>query len=156
MAEQYGAGAAGEAPAVPQWKIWGLRAIFLGMAAILGTQQWTMLFGGTEDWSVASGLAHSLLAALSLVAWLGVLHPVKLLPVMLFEIGWKSVWLLGIALPAHLGARVTPEIAELFWECIGIIIAPLFVPWRYVWWRYVAQPPEPWRAARQPVATPSR
>ena len=38
------------------------------------------------------------------------------------------------------------DIEELFFDCIGIVIAYFIVPWRYVWARYVAQPLAPLRA----------
>lgn len=134
-----------EAPPVTLWRTWGLRLIFAAMAIVLSTEQWSYILGGTAAWSEWKGLGHCMLAILGLLAILGVFHPVKLLPLMLFEIAWKTVWLLGIALPAWLGDRVVPDIVNVPASAIGIVVVSMLMPWRYVWWRYVVQPVEPWR-----------
>lgn len=143
MAEagQVGSGA----PPVALWRTWGLRLIFAAMAIVLSTEQWSYILGGTADWSEWQGLGHCMLATLGPLAILGVFHPIKLLPLMLFEIAWKTVWLLGIALPAWLGDRIVPDIVNVPASSIGIVVVSMLIPWRYVWWRYVVQPAEPWR-----------
>jgi hypothetical protein len=94
-----------------------------------------------------------MLATLGLLAIFGVFHPLKLLPLMLFEIAWKSVWLLSVALPARLGDRVVPEIVNVPASIAGIVIVSILIPWRYVYWRYFAQPVEPWRISRGRAST---
>ena len=143
MAEagQVGSGA----PPVALWRTWGLRLIFAAMAIVLSAEQWSYLLGGTANWSSWKGVGHSMLATLGLIAILGILHPVKLLPLMLFEIAWKAIWLLAIALPAWLGDRAVPDIMNVPASCIGIVVVSILVPWRHVWWRYFSQPIEPWR-----------
>jgi hypothetical protein len=115
------------------------------MAIVLGTEQWSYLLGGTAEWSDWKGLGHSMLATLGLLAVAGVFHPLKLLPLMLFELFWKSVWLLAVALPAWLEGRLVPDIVNVRASCVGIGILMVLVPWQYVWWRYIKQPIEPWR-----------
>lgn len=134
-----------EAPRVALWKTWGLRLIFAAMAIILGFKQWSYILDGTADWSSWRGLGHSMLATLALLAVAGIFHPLKLLPLMLYEMAWKSVWLLVIALPAWLSGEPIPPIVNTSASMIGIAVLTILVPWRYVWWRYVSQPIEPWR-----------
>jgi hypothetical protein len=62
---------------------------------------------------------------------------------MLYEIAWKAVWMLGIALPAWMTDKWTAGIASVFTDCVGILIALFIVPWNYVWARYIRQPMEP-------------
>ena len=54
-----------------------------------------------------------LLTAMSLLAFLGLSYPVKLLPVLLFEAAWKILWLALVALPRTISGdldqqRATP------------------------------------------------
>ncbi|MEQ1538810.1 MAG: hypothetical protein ABL928_07785 [Sphingorhabdus sp.] len=69
----------------------------------------------------------------------------QMLPLMLFEIAWTTVWIVFVAGRAYLAGKWTPDIDALFYDCIGIIIAYFNMPWRYDWARYVAQPMEPLR-----------
>lgn len=136
-------------PEVALWRTWALRLIFLAMFIILGNQQWTyILTEDTEGWHRWRGVGHAMLAALSLLALLGVFHPLKALPLMIFEMVWKAIWLTIIALPAWQDGREIPDIVDATASSIGIALLLIVIPWPYVWWRYVTEPIEPWRRNR--------
>jgi hypothetical protein len=132
-------------PAVATWRINAIRIIFLLMAVVMGSVVWRQLLFESADWSWERGLAKSMLAALALMSLLGVRYPLQMLPLMLYEMAWKTVWILAIALRAWLADKWNADIEELFFDCIGIVIAYFIVPWRYIWARYFAQPMEPLR-----------
>jgi hypothetical protein len=133
-------------PPVAKWRINAMRFLFLLMAGIMGAMfVWPQLLFESADWDVMRGLAKSMLAALALMSLLGVRYPLQMLPLMLYEIAWKTIWLVLIAGRAWMADKWTPDIEGLFYDCIGIIIAYFIVPWRYVWARYFAQPMEPLR-----------
>ena len=133
-------------PPVATWRINAMRFLFLLMAGIMGAMfVWPQLLFESADWDVMRGLAKSMLAALALMSLLGVRYPLQMLPLMLYEIAWKTAWLILIAGRAWMADKWTPDIEGLFYDCIGIIIAYFIVPWRYVWARYFAQPMEPLR-----------
>lgn len=133
-------------PPVATWQINAMRFLFLLMAFVMGGFVWTQLLFESADWDVMRGLAKSMLAALALMSLLGVRYPLQMLPLMLYEIAWKTIWIVLIAGRAWMADKWTPDIEGLFYDCIGIIIAYFIVPWRYVWARYFAQPMEPLRA----------
>ena len=133
-------------PAVALWRINAMRFLFLLMALIMGTLVWQQLLFDSADWDWNRGLAKSMLAALALLSLLGVRYPLQMLPLMLYEIAWKTVWLVLIAGRAWLAGKWNADIEALFYDCIGIVIAYLIVPWRYVWARFFAQPMEPLRS----------
>lgn len=135
-------------PPIAPWRIHCIRFLFLLMALVMGSFVWTQLLFQSADWPVHKGLSKSMLAALALVSLLGVRYPLQMLPLMLYEVVWKTVWLVLIAGRAWLAGKWTPEIESLFHDCIGIVAAYLFMPWRYVWARYVVQPMEPLRQPR--------
>ncbi|HMT40093.1 hypothetical protein [Sphingorhabdus sp.] len=133
-------------PPVATWRINAMRFLFLLMAGIMGAMfVWPQLLFESADWDVMRGLAKSMLAALALMSLLGVRYPLQMLPLMLYEIAWKTIWIVLIAGRAWMADKWTPDIEGLFYDCIGIIIAYFIVPWRYVWARYFAQPMEPLR-----------
>jgi hypothetical protein len=46
------------------------------------------------------GVVNSMLLALVLLAVVGLRYPLKMLPLLFWEIAWKARWLLALALPA--------------------------------------------------------
>ena len=51
---------------------------------------------------------------------------------MLFEMAWKTAWILLIALPAWLSGGMTNGIENLFYDCVGVVVIYFAIPWRYV------------------------
>ena len=136
----------GSLPHVATCRINAMRVIFLLMAGVMGAMfVWPQLLFESADWDVMRGLAKSMLAALAVMSLLGVRYPMQMLPLMLYEITWKTIWIVLIAGRAWMAGKWTPDIEGLFYDCIGIIIAYFIVPWRYVWARYGVQPMEPLR-----------
>lgn len=135
-------------PHVAQWRIHLLRLLYLLIALVMGSVVWQQLLFESADWPVMRGLAKAMLAALALLSLWGVRYPLQMLPLMLFELAWKTLWLGLIALPAWLNNHWNADIDGLFYDCIGIVILPFFMPWGYVWARFFKMPAEPWRSAR--------
>lgn len=134
-------------PPVATWRINALRFLFLLMAVVMGGLfVWPQLLFESADWDVMRGLAKSMLAALALLSLLGVRYPLQMLPLMLYEVTWKTIWIILIAGRAWMAGKWNADLESLFTDCIGIVIAFLIIPWRYVWARYFAQPMEPLRA----------
>jgi hypothetical protein len=130
---------------VAKWRINAMRFLFLLMAVVMGSFVWSQLLFQSADWDVMRGLAKSMLAALALMSLLGVRYPLQMLPLMLYEIAWKTIWIILIAGRAWMAGKWTADIEGLFTDCIGIVIAYFIVPWRYVWARYFVQGMEPLR-----------
>ena len=51
------------------------------------------------DWALKHGDTFGLLAGIQVLAMLGIRYPLKMIPLLLFELVWKAVWLVTIALP---------------------------------------------------------
>ena len=132
-------------PPVAQWQINAMRFLFLLMAFVMGGVVWNNLLFHSQGVPVTQGLSRAMLGALALMGLLGVRYPLQMLPLMLYEIAWKTVWLTLIALRAWLAGQWTADIGELFRDCIGIVIAYFIVPWPYIRARYFSQPMEPLR-----------
>lgn len=132
-------------PPVPFWQIHLLRFFFLLTAVVMGSLIWSQLLFKSADWHWGLGMGKSMLGALALLCLWGVRYPLQMLPLMVFELVWKTVWMIMIALPAWLNNRMTADIEDLFYDCIGVFILYIVIPWRYVFARFFAQPSEPWR-----------
>jgi hypothetical protein len=132
-------------PAVATWQINAMRIMFLLMAVVMGSVVWEQMLFKSADWHWGLGVAKSMLAALALMSLLGVRYPLQMLPLMMYEVAWKTVWMLFIALRAWLNDKWTVSIESMFFDSIGVVIVYIIVPWRYVWARYIVQPMEPLR-----------
>lgn len=82
-----------------------------------------------------------------IMCMIGFLYPLKMLPVLLFEIIWKLVWLLFIGLPQWFSGVGSPRLGEdmIMVGLIPIVLGPLLLPWGYIWRHYVRAPTERWR-----------
>jgi len=130
---------------VSLFRLYALRALYLLMAVGQGAIQWPLILHHAAPWSMMSGVAHALLAALSLIALLGLRYPLKMLPLLLFELAWKTIWLAGIALPLWLAGQVDADTAETVKACLLGIVVPFVLPWGYLIENYVKTPGDRWR-----------
>jgi hypothetical protein len=90
------------------------------------------------------GVIASLLGAVSLLAFLGLRYPLEMLPLLLFELAWKAIWMASYGLPQWSAGQYPPTFAEdMFNIAFGAVL--LFViPWGYVWRQFVARPGARW------------
>ena len=129
---------------VSLFRLYALRALYLLIAVGQGSIQGPLLFQH-GNWTLMSGVAHAMLAALAAASVLGVIYPLKMLPLLFFELLWKTVWLAGIALPLWLANRMDADTLETVWECAMGAIVPIVLPWGYIHAQYIRAPADRWR-----------
>ncbi len=82
-----------------------------------------------------------MLAAIAVLAVLGIRYPLRMLPLLLFEVLWKSIWLIAIALPLWSAHQLDADTMETVKACVmGIVLVPIVIPWPYVLAQYVKKP----------------
>ena len=87
------------------------------------------------------GVIASLLGCVWLLAFIGLRHPLRMLPLLMFELGWKSIWMIAYGLPQWSAGQLSPTFADDFFNIgLGVILMPLVIPWPYVWRHYVKRP----------------
>lgn len=121
---------------LPTWRIVLLRLCYAAIAFGLGMFIVPRLIWLPDPLGYQLAALTCFLASLALLCVMGIFRPIAMLPVLLFELGWKFVLMLRIALPAWLAGTITPEIENLFWECVPILIYVPIIPWGIVWRRY--------------------
>ncbi|MDQ0466128.1 hypothetical protein QO010_003921 [Caulobacter ginsengisoli] len=127
-------------------RLYVMRATFLLIAVGEGMQIWPLIFRHRPWSDPMHGVAVALLAALTLLCWLGVRYPLKMAPLMLFEGVWKTIWMLAIGIPAWQAGPLTPAMAEnMFAIGLGVVLVPLILPWPYLWRSYVTAKGDRWR-----------
>jgi hypothetical protein len=93
-----------------------MRAGYLLMGVGLALVKWPLL-PEADAMPLYEGVTLCLLTALSLLAFLGLRHPVKLLPLLLFESAWKLLWLSLVALPKAVSGGLDAATTETLVSC---------------------------------------
>jgi hypothetical protein len=127
-------------------RLYTLRICYLILALGLGIYMWPSVIHHTADFAIAHGVQFSLLAGLGLTAVLGLRYPVQMLPLLLFEVTWKTIYLLAFALPLWSAHQLTPAAAQDIQSCLMVVIFIPLIPWRYVARHYVMQPGNRWNS----------
>jgi hypothetical protein len=127
------------------FRLYTLRLCHLILAVGLGLYMWPSVIHHTADSAIANGIQRSLLAGLGLTAVLGLRYPVQMIPLLLFELIWKAIYLLAFALPLWSARQVTAAAAEDIRACLMVVIFILLIPWRYVARHYIMQPGNRWK-----------
>ena len=126
-----------------------LRAMYLLIAVGLAMTVWPSIISPPNLLANPGSVIRALLGALAVLSALGLRYPLQMLPVLLFELLWKVIWVVGSALPMWRNGGLDPYAADTLFAClIGVVLVPLVIPWRYAFAHYVRAPAEPWRALR--------
>lgn len=123
-----------------------LRIVYAIMAIGIAVFFWPNIFSHSAEFAATSGIPASLLAGLGLVAALGLLYPLEMLPIVLFEFVWKTIYLIAFVLPLWISGK--PISAAMTSDIISVLMVALFiplVPWRYLVTHYIVGRPARWR-----------
>ena len=94
--------------------------------------------------------ARSLLGAITLLALLGIRYPLKMMPLLFFEMLWKSIWLLAFALPRWSAGTMDQNMqGELYSYIFTVIILAVVLPWPYVFNEYIRSQGDRWKKQTQ-------
>lgn len=144
-------------PAVSTVRLYLMRAAYLIITFGLMLMIWPLLLNETDGVEHMRGVVWSVLAAVSLLAVLGVRYPLQMLPLLLFELIWKTIWLVAIGLPQRLAGTMGPGEAATWLDClVGVALCVIAIPWGYVFSHYVRRRGEPWRRDRTVEVAPAR
>lgn len=122
----------------------GYALIVIGQGIRLAPQ----LLDPSYSWELQRSVVVSMLTAMVLLSALGLRYPLKMLPVLFFEITWKAVWLLRVALPATLAGTMEEPMVEMVVMLSVVVLVIVVVPWDYVIARFVREPGDKWLSAR--------
>jgi hypothetical protein len=130
---------------VPLWRLYVLRAMYLIMAVGLGLVIWPSIISHRPEWPLMNGVVACLLGSVGLLSVLGLRYPLRMLPILLFELAWKAIWLVAVALPLWRAGKMDAATMGTVSDCAPVVLVLLAVPWRYVFRTYLAAPGDRWR-----------
>lgn len=121
-----------------------LRSGYLLLILGIGAAMWPTLLREGPELELMHGAALSMLCAVGLLAVLGLRYPLQMLPLLMFEMTWKAIWLLRIAVPLWSAGRLDANFMGTVAACLIALVFPFVIPWTYVLDTYVRKPTEPW------------
>lgn len=131
------------------FRLYLMRLLYLLNFVLLGLQVWPVMISHVGAWDPVKGVVFSFWAALSALSGLGLRYPMKMLPLLLLQLLYKSIWVLAVALPLWSTFRAN-ELTKVMGY--GAVVDLLIIPWPYVVATYLKSGGDRWRPvpARQP------
>ena len=118
--------------------IYGMRFIYILMATFLAMDVWTHIITYDQKWDPSDAMNWSVWAAFTLFAVIGIFHTVKMIPIMVLEIVYKTIWLILVALPLFQDGNLSDDTTDgMIFPFILVILPVTFVPWGYVVKKYI-------------------
>jgi len=115
---------------------------FMGIG--LAIVKWPLLVNNARSLPLWEGVVVCLLTAMSLLAFLGLRYPVRMLPILLFEVIWKLIWIATIAIPHLVSHDLDSATRAVLVNCSFVVVIIAVVPWRFAWRHYVRTPGDVW------------
>ncbi len=118
--------------------IYLLRVFYFLIAVFLSFDAWSVILTHEGSWDHVRAVAFCVWATYGALSALGIIHPLKMLPILMFTIGYKTLWLIVVAYPLWrdnaLAGSPAEAMARIFLWTPLLVIA---VPWKYVFQNYV-------------------
>jgi len=124
-------------------RLYALRAMYL-LLVIGGAIVFLPQLIGHEP--TARGVIPSMLAGVWVLACFGLRYPLQMLPLLLFELVWKTIWLIDYGLPQRIAGVNTAQFTEDFKAiALGPLLLIPIIPWGYVFRHYLRKAGTRWR-----------
>ena len=144
MTSHFHAGTAGRTVSaeVSIFRLYLLRTMYLLNFAGLGFAVWPQLINHGKLWDPFVGVAFSFWATLALLCGLGLRYPLQMLPMLLMQLTYKSIWFVAVMFPRWSAGQTTPMTKDFLMGLIGDLIV---IPWPYVLSHYVKSRGDRWK-----------
>jgi hypothetical protein len=117
---------------VPRINIYLLRLLFTLMFFFLSYEAWNHIFIHKGPWDNTNAAAWCMWGSYAIISFIGIIRPLKMLPIVLFEIVYKLAWLAIVAYPLwaknELAGSPAEGMARVF---IWVILPIVAMPWGY-------------------------
>jgi hypothetical protein len=121
--------------------IYLLRLLYFLMLVFVAKDSWAAILTHQGQWNHLEALAWCVFAAYTSLSILGLINPLKMLPIILFEIFYKSIWLIIVAYPLWSAHKLVGSPAEQMTYAFLWLPLPLIAtPWAYVFKTYFSFP----------------
>ena len=126
-------------------RLWVMRAMYLILAVGLGLTIWPSIISHGAELPRMTGVALALLGTIGLLSLLGIRYPLQMIPLLLFELMWKVIWLVAFALPRWLDGTLDDGMRSTIFDTSFGAVLLIVIPWRYVYGNFVIKRGDPWK-----------
>jgi len=126
-------------------RLYLLRAVYLFVTVGFGSFLLPTIVQSSHAWDFTEGAMNCMLVTFWLLCVVGLRYPLHMLPMLMWELIWKSIWLALVALPQWVSGHMDANVQANLFACSLVVVIPLVMPWRYVYANYVRRAGEPWR-----------
>lgn len=130
---------------VSLFRLYLLRALYLLVAVGLALVVWPGIIHHNRPWELMEGVVQCMLASFALMSALGVRYPLQMLPVLLWELVWKTIWLVIVAMPLWMAGQMDQPTWEIASAVLLVVAFPFVIPWSYVFANYVRKSGDRWQ-----------
>ncbi|MGY3791794.1 hypothetical protein [Aquimarina sp. 433] len=118
-------------------RLYLMKGLYLLTFLTLGYSSWSEILYPSEQWGPYDGVTYSFWASYAVLMGVGIKYPLKMLPLLLLQLFYKSVFFFGVYIPLWVSGSL-PETFKGFLKpfAIGIPIDLLVIPWIYVYKAY--------------------
>jgi len=130
-------------------QVLAMRIGYMLVFVLVGVRSWTGIITHQGAWDPLQAAAVSMWASSSLLSLIGVFHPLKMLPLFLFEIGYKLIWLAAVAWPLWSSEQLIGSPAEgMTYAFLPVVLPIALIPWGYMFRTYIWSRPDRDRAPK--------
>lgn len=136
-------GAAAHSADLPPWRLNVMRVGYLILGVGLALTKWPELVHH-EPWELMRGTVVTMLVTMSVLALLGLRYPQRMLPILLFEVGWKLAWLGLVVAPLWANGNLTGATRHQAGAVLWVVVIIAVIPWRQVIRQFVLARGDRW------------
>ncbi|TYP79183.1 hypothetical protein [Paenibacillus methanolicus] len=134
---------------VSLFRLYLLRAAYLfiavGLSIYVLPDVIQQVIDPTREWEMMEGVVACMQAALCVLCFVGLRYPLKMLPLLVWEMVWKAIWLLIVALPLWMSGEMDEATWSTAFACFMGIVAPIAMPWRYLFKKFASLTGDRWK-----------
>jgi hypothetical protein len=118
--------------------IYLLRILYFLMLVFISSEAWTTIIGHQGPWDHVKAVAWCAWAAYTTLSIFGLINPLRWLPIVIFMIFYKTLWLIVVAYPlwsaGTLAGSPADEMAHVF---VAAPFLTVIIPWKYFFQRFI-------------------
>jgi hypothetical protein len=130
---------------VSLFRLYLLRGVYLLIVVGLSLVVWPGVIHHNTPWELMEGVVACMLAAFSALCFLGLRYPLQMIPMLLWEMLWKLIWLIKVSIPLWAAGQMDEATLTTTISILVVLVVPFGIPWRYVFAHYVKKRGDRWR-----------